>query len=71
MSHATSFQDLLDAVELLSADEQETLVELVQHRVAERRRKRVAAEIADARTEFANDACQPVTPDELLSEIKS
>lgn len=71
MSHATSFDDVLDAVEQLSADEQETLLEVVQRRIAERRRARLAAEIAESRQEFANGRCGPATPDELMNEIAS
>lgn len=71
MSHSTSFDDVLDAVEQLSTDEQQTLLEVVQRRIAERRRKALAAEIADANQEFTNGGSRPATADELLNEIAS
>jgi len=71
MSRASSFDDALDAVEHLSAEDQETLLEVVKRRLAERRRNRLAAEIAEAQQEFANGSCTPAEPDQLLNEIAS
>ena len=71
MSTSTSFDDVLDAVEQLSTDEQQTLLEVVQRRIAERRRKALAAEIVEANQEFTNAGARPATADELLDEIAS
>lgn len=71
MSCASSFNDVLDAVEHLSSDEQETLIAVVQRRLVERRRNRLAAEIAEAQREFANGGCTPAEPNQLLDEVAS
>jgi len=55
----------------LSLEEQETLIDIVRRRMAERGRKILAAEIREARQEFAEDRCQPATADELMKEILS
>ena len=44
---ATSLQQALDAVEALPLEEQQTLVELIQHRLAEQRRDEIARSALD------------------------
>lgn len=69
MSESHSFADALNAVEQLSADEQVTLLEVMQRRIAERRRKALAAEVSEAQQEFASGGCRPVQPNDILDEI--
>ena len=45
MEQAISFREALEAVETLSIDEQETLVDIVQKRLIERARQRLAVDI--------------------------
>jgi hypothetical protein len=63
------FGDILDAADQLSTDEQQELIAILQRRVAEAGRRRVVAEVQEARQEFATGQCQAVTPDELMREI--
>ena len=62
---------MLEAVDQLSADEQETLVEIVQRRIAERGRRQLGADVQEARREFGAGLCQPSNADELMNEILS
>jgi hypothetical protein len=71
MEQTVPFGDVLEAIDKLSLEEQETLMDIVQRRVAERGRKLLAAEIREARQEFAEGQCQPTTTDELMKEILS
>jgi hypothetical protein len=71
MEQTIPFGDVLDAIDRLSLDEQETLMDIVQRRIAERGRKMLAAEIQEARQEFAEGRCRPATADELMKEILS
>jgi hypothetical protein len=71
MGQAPPFADVLDAVDRLSTEEQETLLEIVQRRMAERRRTRLAAEVKEARAEFARGDCTETSPDVLLTEALS
>jgi hypothetical protein len=71
MNHELPFSEVLDAVDRLSAEEQEALLAIVQRRVAERGRQRVKADVSEARRDFASGLCKPVSPDELMDEILS
>ena len=71
MEQSLPFAEVLEAVEQLSAEEQETLVTIVRRRMAERGRKRLADEIQEAEREFEEGRCRPSTPDELMDEILS
>lgn len=64
-----SFGEVLEAVETLSVDEQETLVEIVERRLAERSRQRIIADVLEARAQFARGECKPVSVDSLMEEI--
>ena len=64
------FAELLEAIDGLSLDEQEALLQIVRRRMAEVGRKRVAAEIQEAREEFAEGRRHPTTPDDLMNEVK-
>ena len=67
MTPATNFADVLEDAEQLTADEQEALMDILRHRLAELRRKQIEA----ARSEFQQGRCRPVTPDDLIAEISS
>jgi hypothetical protein len=69
MESALAFGEVLEVVDKLSLEEQETLVEVVRRRIIERRREELAKEIQDAQKEFQAGLCRPATPDELMAEI--
>jgi hypothetical protein len=71
MDRSLPFAEVLDAVDQLSTEDQETLVEIVRRRVAERVRKQLAAEIQEAQHEFAQGKCRPSSVDELMGELSS
>jgi len=54
MEQLMPFREVLEAIDQLSLDEQETLLDIVQRRIAERGRKLLAAEIQEARQEFGS-----------------
>ena len=64
-----TFDELLDAVEELPPDAQAEFSDLLRRRVAERARQRIAAEIEEARAEFARGEARPASVDEILREI--
>ena len=65
-----TFSDVIEAIDQLSHDEQEELIDVVRRRLAEARRRRLAAEVEEAREEFASGQCRTVTPQELVREIR-
>jgi hypothetical protein len=68
---AAPFSDVVEAAGNLSLEEQEALVGILQHRVAEQRRELMAEEVAEADREFQRGACRPAGPDELMRELQS
>ncbi len=71
MTKAIPFGEILEAIERLSLEEQETLQEILHRRIIERRREEIAQDIHDAQQEFQAGSCRPVTPAELMKEILS
>jgi len=71
MGNALPFHDLLEAAGHLGLDEQETLIEILQRRLAERRRAEIVEEVRAARREFSEQGSQPSTPEKLMGEILS
>ena len=71
MSQPIGFADILDAADELNAVEQAELVAILNRRLAERGRQRVASTVAEARREFAAGQCQPTTAADLMREAKS
>ena len=70
MSQTVAFSDALDAAERLDADAQAELVAVLNRRLAERGRERVAT-IEQARREFANGQSKPMTAAEIVREALS
>jgi hypothetical protein len=71
MEQTIPFGEVLEAIDRLSSEEQETLLDIVRRRLIERGRQQLAADIQEARTEFAAGQCQPTTVDDLMKEILS
>ncbi len=71
MERSASFAEVLEAVDQLSGEDQEALVEIVRRRASDLGRQRVAAEAREAQREFAEGCCRPATPGELMDEILS
>jgi hypothetical protein len=69
MSQSMPFGEVLEAIDQLSPEDQESLVDIVSRRIAERSRKQIAFDIGAARQEFAEGLCRPTTPEELMNEI--
>jgi hypothetical protein len=69
MAERMLFGEVLDAVDELEPEEQETLVEIVSRRIAERGRKRVLADVQEARREYENGGCPQTTVNELIKTI--
>jgi hypothetical protein len=69
MSQAMPFGEVLEAADHLSVDEQQELIAILNRRLAQAARQRLAAEIQEARQEFAEGRSRPTTPDALMREI--
>jgi hypothetical protein len=63
------FGEVLEAADRLSQEEQEELIAILHRRLADAARRRLVADVQEARQEFAEGRCSPATPDELMREI--
>jgi hypothetical protein len=71
MENTMPFGEVLEAVDKLSLEEQETLIEVLHRRLIERRREEIARDIQQAQEEFQAGRSRSVTPEELMKEILS
>ena len=65
----TKFAQVLDSADELAVEEQESLVEVLQHRLAEYRRAELIAAVKSARREFKASRCRPATPAQIIKRI--
>lgn len=68
---ATTFDQVLDAIEHLPIEQQANLVDVISRRLAERGRQRVIADAKEARAEFAVGKTRATSVDDLMREIES
>ena len=69
MTGTLPFGEVLEAADLLTPDEQETLIVILRRRLAQSGRQRLLADIEESEKEFAEGRCKIVTPEELMREI--
>ena len=67
---ASRFGQVLESVEALSLDEQETLIDLVHHRLIERRREEIATNIAQAQAEYQVSKVFRGTVEQVVDELR-
>ena len=65
----TKFAQVLDSADGLALEEQESLVEVLQHRLAEHRRAELVAAVKAARQEFKAGRCRPATPAQIVKRL--
>jgi hypothetical protein len=61
----------MEAADRLSPEEQQTLIEILTHRLAQRRRTEIISDIEEAQREFQSGALRPATPHEIIEDILS
>ncbi|KJR40834.1 hypothetical protein MCHI_003263 [Candidatus Magnetoovum chiemensis] len=71
MGNSLSFNDILEAAERLSLDEQEVLLEIIYKRMFDKKRSAIAKDIEDAKEEFDKGLSKPISADDLIKEITS
>ena len=68
-TQVVAFHEVLEMVEMLREEEQETLLDIIQHRLRERGRERIVQNIKKAREELAKGEISQGTVEELMREI--
>jgi hypothetical protein len=64
-----TFAQVLDSADELPVEEQESLVEVLQHRLAERRREILVEAVRSARREFKEGRCRPASSSQIIKRI--
>jgi len=64
-----TFAEILDAIKTLSVDDQEMLVDIVRHRIAEKGRQQIVADVEEALREFRAGLTRTMTPEEIMKEL--
>ena len=64
-----TFAQVLDSADELGVEEQESLVEVLQRRLTERRRAALLEAVRSARLEFERGRCRPATPKQIVKRI--
>ena len=64
-----SFKDALEVIERLSIEEQEDLIDIVRHRIAEANRQRLIDRVREAEQEYRDGKYAPATAEEIMREI--
>ncbi|MBD2245684.1 MULTISPECIES: hypothetical protein [unclassified Nostoc] len=70
MTSVSRLDQVLESIENLSVDEQETLIDLISHRLAERRRSEIAANIAQAQVEYQSGKVFRGTVTQIMDELR-
>ena len=71
MVQPTTFAEIVDAAHELTLDEQETLLDILRRRIAERGRQRILQDAEEALREHERGETKVATPDEIMKDILS
>jgi hypothetical protein len=64
-----TFSEVIEAIDRLSHDEQEALLDIVRRRMSEARRSRLIKAVREARQDYSAGEFRVVTPSELARDI--
>ena len=64
-----SYGQVLDSIDALPEDQQESLLDIVCKRLAERRRAALVKSVGEARKEFKTGKLRPATSSEIMRKI--
>jgi hypothetical protein len=70
MTSVSRLDQVLESIENLSVDEQETLIDLISHRLAEQRRSEIAANITQAQVEYQTGKVFRGTVTQIMDELR-
>jgi hypothetical protein len=69
MHHSITLNEAIETVSQLPAQQQEMLLEIVHHRLAEARRKGIADSAQQAKDDLANGRIKPQSAAALINEL--
>ena len=71
MQLTLTFNDVLEAADQLTLAEQESLIDILNRRLAEKRRAKLVQEITAAREEYRQNRAEVTTADDMYDELLS
>lgn len=66
-----TYGQVLDSIEELSEEQQESLLDIVRKRLAERRRTALLKSVQEARKEFKSGKLRPASPAEIMRKLRA
>ncbi|MBD2497504.1 hypothetical protein BCD64_14970 [Nostoc sp. MBR 210] len=69
MTQSSRLDQVLDSIEELSIDEQEILIDLIRHRLAEQRRSAIAVNITQAQAEYQSGKVFRGNVNQIMDEL--
>lgn len=70
MASENIFNEVLEAADHLSLDDQEELLNIINSRLREHKRKILIQDVQKAHEEFHASRCTPMTPADIIKEIQ-
>ncbi|RPJ74403.1 MAG: hypothetical protein EHM20_10665 [Alphaproteobacteria bacterium] len=70
-TQSITFHEVIEMIEMLPEEEQETVLDIVQHRLKERGRERIIENVKKAREELESGKVRQGTVKELMKEVIS
>lgn len=64
-----SYGQVVDSIEALPEEQQESLLELVRRRLTERRREALIKSVQEARKEIKSGKLRPASPTEIMRKV--
>jgi hypothetical protein len=71
MKKVSTFKEVLEAADRLSPEEQIAIVDILNRRMLEQRRKELTKEVHEARKEFQEGLYREATSEEIVKDILS
>ncbi|MFC1713701.1 hypothetical protein ACFL6S_08535 [Candidatus Poribacteria bacterium] len=66
---SSRFQELIEIIEALPVDDQESLIEIIRQRLIQRRRAELAAEVVEARNAYQRGEVRRGTVADLMEDL--
>ena len=67
----TTFAEVMETVERLTVDEKEVLIDILQNRLRENKRRRIIKSVKEARSEFEKGNVKTASVDDIMKGILS
>jgi hypothetical protein len=71
MKKLITFEEVLEAADRLSLEEQGAIIDILRRRLIDQRRQEIAQEVHEARKEYQEGRCRQASTQEIINDILS